>query len=106
MVIGGGNTAMDAARTATRLADDGGTVTLVYRRTVAQMPAAREELQAIGDEGVVIRELLTPVRVDAADGRLALVCQRMELGPADRSGRPRPVPIADGPWSPCRATPW
>jgi len=95
VVIGGGNTAMDAARTATRLADDGGTVTLVYRRTLAHMPAAREELQAIQDEGVVIRELLTPVRVDTADGRLALVCQRMELGPADRSGRPRPVPMAD-----------
>ncbi|MEZ4387323.1 MAG: FAD-dependent oxidoreductase [Candidatus Krumholzibacteriia bacterium] len=95
VVIGGGNTAMDAARTASRLATSGGTVTLVYRRTVAQMPAAREELRAIQDEGVVIRELLSPVRIEAAAGGLALVCQPMELGPDDPSGRPRPVP-ADG----------
>ena len=59
-VIGGGNTAMDAARTATRLARTGGRVHLVYRRTLKEMPAAREELAAVRDEGVEIHELLAP----------------------------------------------
>jgi putative selenate reductase len=95
VVIGGGNTAMDAARTAVRLVESGGTVRLVYRRTLAEMPAAREELAAIQDEGVVIDELLAPVRIDAADGRLALVCRPMRLGRPDASGRPRPEPTGE-----------
>lgn len=96
VVIGGGNTAMDAARTAVRLVGPGGRVHLVYRRTAREMPAAREELRAIRDEQVVIRELRSPLRIDAAaDGRLALVCARMRLGEPDASGRPRPEPIPD-----------
>ena len=94
VVVGGGNTAMDAARTAVRLVEPGGRVHVVYRRTLAEMPAAREELAAIQDEGVIIRELLAPAQVDARDGRLALVCRPMRLGEPDASGRPRPVPAA------------
>ncbi len=93
VVIGGGNTAMDAARTAVRLMDPGGNVHLVYRRTITEMPAAREELAAIQDEGVVIHELLAPTQVEALGNRLALVCNRMRLGQPDASGRPRPEPI-------------
>lgn len=96
VVIGGGNTAMDAARTAVRLADAGGTVHVAYRRTVAEMPAAREELQAIVDEGVRLHELLSPVAVRRAGERLELVCRPMRLGAPDASGRPRPEP-APGP---------
>ena len=95
MVVGGGNTAMDAARTATRLARTGGRVHLVYRRTLKEMPAAREELAAIRDEGVEIHELLAPESITTEDGRLALRCRRMRLGAPDASGRPRPEPIGD-----------
>ncbi len=90
VVIGGGNTAMDAARTAVRLVPPRGTVQVVYRRTVAEMPAAREELRAIRDEGVALRELLSPVEVTRRGSRLALVCAGMRLGVPDASGRPRP----------------
>ena len=92
VVIGGGNTAMDAARTAVRLTTPGGRVHLVYRRTVAEMPAAREELQAIHDEGVVIHQLLAPAQIDIRYGRLVLVCRPMYLGAPDASGRPHPEP--------------
>ncbi len=92
LVIGGGNSAMDAARTARRLTD--GTVTVVYRRTRQEMPATEEELEGLLAEGVALEELATPRRIVLGDGRAAaLVCVRNRLGEPDASGRRRPLPI-------------
>lgn len=91
IVIGGGNTAMDAARTALRL---GGDVTIVYRRTRAQMPARVEELHHALEEGVKVKELRAPR--EFLGNTLHQVCQTllevMDLGPPDASGRRSPVP--------------
>ncbi|MRR36440.1 hypothetical protein EG829_17565, partial [bacterium] len=89
VVIGGGNTALDAARTARRMGSD---VTILYRRTVSEMPAHRDEVDAAVAEGVKIDFLCAPMAA-AKNGKGKLTCQKMELGPADASGRPRPVPI-------------
>jgi len=92
MIVGGGNTAVDAARTALRLGAD--EVTIVYRRSRKEMPADEAEIAAALAEGVKIRYLAAPVRVIAEDGRVSAVeCTRMELGQADSSGRRRPVPV-------------
>lgn len=92
LVIGGGNSAMDAARTARRLVPDG-EVTVVYRRTRTEMPADIEEITHCLEEGAVISDLVAPARVVTENGRVvALACTRMKLGPYDESGRPRPVP--------------
>lgn len=95
LVVGGGNSAMDAARAARRLVGKGGRVTVVYRRTRGQMPASTEEIEAALDEGVVLEELWGPMGVmRGAQGEvLGLACVQMELGPEDRSGRRRPVPV-------------
>jgi len=91
-VIGGGNTAMDAARTAARIS--GNPVTVLYRRTRAEMPAATEEVEDLLAEGNELIELVSPVRVIREDGRItAIECIRNELGAPDESGRRRPVPI-------------
>lgn len=91
-VIGGGNSAMDSARTAVRLGTD--EVRILYRRTEAEMPASAEELEEARHEHVIVDFLVAPVRVVTADGRVAGVeCMRMELGAADESGRRRPVPV-------------
>ena len=96
LIIGGGNSAMDAARSARRLVK-GGEVTLVYRRTRAQMPADPAEVHDCIEEGIGLRDLLAPAGVLASDGRVeALICTPMALGERDASGRPRPVPV-DGP---------
>ena len=96
LVVGGGNSAMDAARSARRLAK-GAQVTLVYRRTRAEMPADPDEVRDCLLEGVEIRTLLAPARVVVEGGRVVgLACTRMRLGNPDASGRPRPVPV-DGP---------
>lgn len=95
VVIGGGNSAMDAARTAVRLGGTDHQVHLVYRRTARQMPADPEEVRAVRAEGVTVHELRAPSAIEARDGRLALVCQVMRLGAADASGRPRPEPVPD-----------
>jgi len=94
VIVGGGNAAMDAARTAWRAAPEA-EVTVVYRRTRAEMPADPEEIDALRAEGVAVRELVTPVRVmPGPGGRVAEVeCLRMELSEPDASGRPRPVPV-------------
>jgi putative selenate reductase len=93
LVIGGGNCAMDAARTAARKVGKGA-VTIVYRRTKAQMPADHEEVQACVEEGVAMRDLLAPARVVTRNGAVAgLVCTSMRLGDPDDSGRPYPIPI-------------
>ncbi|MDI9470024.1 MAG: NADPH-dependent glutamate synthase [Bacillota bacterium] len=93
-VIGGGNVAMDAARTALRLG--AGEVTIVYRRSFKEMPARIEEVHHAREEGVRFENLAAPVRILGDDqGQVrGLVCVRMELGEPDASGRRRPVEIA------------
>jgi len=91
MVVGGGNTAIDAARTALRLGAE--EVSILYRRTRAEMPAWEMEIHAAEEEGVRLDILAAPVGVErAADGTLNVTCIRMELGEPDDSGRRRPVP--------------
>jgi NADPH-dependent glutamate synthase beta subunit-like oxidoreductase len=90
-VIGGGNAAIDAARTSLRLGAKN--VTIFYRRTRAEMPANASEIEEAIKEGVKIEFLAAPVRVDAKNGRLALENIRMKLGAPDASGRPRPEPV-------------
>ncbi len=92
LVIGGGNTAMDAARTAQRLT--GKPSTIVYRRTQAEMPAEAEELRDLFDEGNELIELASPEGVVLEDGRMvALKCVRNELGEPDADGRRKPVRV-------------
>lgn len=92
LVIGGGNTAVDAARTAKRLTD--GLVTVVYRRTRREMPADEEEIEAIFAEGIALEELTSPTRIVLEDGEaVALACIRNELGEPGPDGRRRPVPV-------------
>jgi glutamate synthase (NADPH/NADH) small chain len=93
VVIGGGDTSMDCVRTAVRL---GATeVTCVYRRTEAEMLGRAEERKNAREEGVRFDYLTLPLKFIGEDGRVTgVVCQRMELGEPDESGRRRPVPIA------------
>ena len=94
IVIGAGNSAMDAARTAKRIVGDKGQVTIVYRRTRREMPADQDEIIAAIEEKVRIVELASPVAVAAKDGKMAgLEVVKMKLGEPDSSGRPRPVKI-------------
>jgi len=92
-VIGGGNVAMDAARTALRLGVERSMV--VYRRTEREMPARIEEIKRAKEEGVEIHELIAPVeyRGDGSGWVRKMRCIRFRLGEPDSSGRPRPVPI-------------
>ncbi len=90
LVIGGGDTAIDAARVCRRL---GAEVTLVYRRTCAEMPAIKSEIEGAREEGARIEFLAAPVEILLRDGAaVGARCIRMELGTPDASGRPRPVP--------------
>lgn len=90
-VIGGGNSAIDAARCALRL---GSEVQLVYRRSRKEMPAAAWEVASAEEEGVKLTFLSAPTKVVEKDGRVVgIECIRMELGEPDASGRRRPVPI-------------
>jgi NADH-quinone oxidoreductase subunit F len=92
-VVGGGNSAIDAARVAIRQPGVS-SVTIYYRRSEAEMPAHQEEIDAAREEGIKIETLVTPVGISAPGGRLAAATmQRQELGPRDESGRRRPVPI-------------
>jgi 2-oxoacid:acceptor oxidoreductase gamma subunit (pyruvate/2-ketoisovalerate family) len=99
VVIGGGNTAMDAARSALRLGAS--SVRVVYRRTRNEMPAIQEEIDETLEEGVEIDFLSQPVAIermaqaDGDTGQPQLVCLRMELGEPDESGRRRPVEVPD-----------
>ncbi len=91
-VIGAGNTAMDAATTALRL--DTKEVSIVYRRSMEEAPARREEVKGAMEEGVNFRFLSTPVRFLGDGGKLkAMECIQMKLGEPDASGRRRPIPI-------------
>ena len=93
-VVGGGNVAMDAARSALRLGAD---VTVVYRRTEKELPARVEEVHHAKQEGIVFRMLTNPVEVlgDERGWVTGLRCLKMELGEPDQSGRRSPVPIPD-----------
>jgi len=89
IVIGGGNTAMDAARSALRIGAS--EVRVVYRRTRSEMPAIHEEIEQALEEGIILDELVAPIQLtDSKEGPL-LSCQGMVLGPPDASGRPRPI---------------
>jgi glutamate synthase (NADPH/NADH) small chain len=91
-VLGAGNVAMDAARTALRLGAE--KVTIVYRRGREEMPARAEEVRHAEEEGVIFRLLTNPVEIIGENGRVkALKCIKMELGEPDDSGRRRPVPV-------------
>ncbi|MDE7406592.1 MAG: NADPH-dependent glutamate synthase [Clostridiales bacterium] len=92
-VVGGGNVAMDATRCALRLGAE--RVVLVYRRSEAELPARKEEVEHAKEEGVEFMMLTAPVEVlgDEHKNVRALLCQKMELGEPDASGRRRPVPI-------------
>ena len=92
-MVGGGNTAMDAVRTARRMGAE--PATLVYRRSKKEMPARVEEIKHAEEEGVVFDFLVNPVEIlGTKNGWVRGVrCQRMELGEPDASGRRRPVPV-------------
>ena len=90
VIIGGGNAAIDAARTAARL--DAESVTVLYRRTREQMPAYEEEIEEAEAEGVKLQLLTSPEEILVEDGKVVGIrCKPMELGAFDRSGRRRPV---------------
>jgi len=91
-IIGGGNVAIDVARSAVRLGAE--SVQIVYRRTRTEMPAWEEEIQAAETEGVSLTYLAAPQEILVTDGKVTgLRCIRMELGEPDSSGRRRPVPV-------------
>lgn len=92
VVVGGGNVAIDCARTALRTGSD--RVFILYRRSKAEMPASPAEIHHLEEEGVKIEMLAAPVRIHGANGRLhSIECVRMQLGECDASGRCRPVPV-------------
>ncbi|MGO9146130.1 MAG: NAD(P)-binding protein [Desulfomonilia bacterium] len=97
IVIGGGNTAMDAARSAVRLGVKD--VTIAYRRTRQEMPAQEIEIEEAVEEGVNIQYLTAPVSIKAVGNILQLNCIHMVLGEPDKSGRRRPVPVAGSEFS-------
>ncbi len=92
-IVGGGNSAIDAARVAKRL---GGTkVSIVYRRSRDEMPAIESEVREAEEEGIEFQFLTAPVKITASNGRVeGMQCIRMELGEPDASGRKAPVPVA------------
>jgi len=89
VIVGGGNVAMDAARSAKRLGAD---VTIVYRRSMEELPARKEEVEHAQEEGINFMLLNNPVEIVGEDGKVKAVrCQEMELSEPDESGRRRPV---------------
>jgi formate dehydrogenase major subunit len=93
VVIGGGNTAMDCARSALRIGVR--RVQVLYRRTRREMPCLLDEVEAAEIEGVEVHLLVAPVRIERVEHhRIVLTCQRMSLGEPDASGRRQPVPVA------------
>ncbi|MFH0914781.1 MAG: FAD-dependent oxidoreductase [Chloroflexota bacterium] len=91
VVVGGGNVAIDAARTAVRLG--AGEVKILYRRSREEMPADPVEVSQAAEEGVEFLFLAAPTRVRRENSELVVTCVRMELGEPDESGRRRPVPL-------------
>lgn len=96
-VIGGGNAAIDSARTALRLGAE--EVTILYRRTRNEMPTSAEGIEEATAEGVKFTFLAAPLRISRKNGELQLECIRMQLGERDASGRPRPEPVAGSEFS-------
>ncbi len=93
LVIGGGNAAIDTARTAVRMGSK--QVIVLYRRGQQEMPASREEIKAVLNEGVQIQYLVAPKRIVSKKGKIQGVeCMRMELGEPDETGRKMPIPIS------------
>jgi NADPH-dependent glutamate synthase beta subunit-like oxidoreductase/coenzyme F420-reducing hydrogenase delta subunit/NAD-dependent dihydropyrimidine dehydrogenase PreA subunit len=90
-VVGGGNVAIDAARTALRL--DASEVKILYRRSQAEMPADPAEVEQAVEEGVELLFCVAPTAVEGKGGQLRITCIRLELGEPDAGGRRRPVPI-------------
>ena len=90
VIIGGGNVAVDCARTAVRL---GSSVTILYRRSETEMPAYADEVAQAKEEGVNFQFLTQPIKILGEDHVNGIVCQGIELGKADASGRRRPIPL-------------
>jgi NADPH-dependent glutamate synthase beta subunit-like oxidoreductase/CO/xanthine dehydrogenase FAD-binding subunit len=90
-VLGGGNVAIDVARTLLRL---GVKPVVIYRRSKTEMPAIKEEVDRAEEEGIKIQFFTLPIEVFEDGNKVVLKCERMELGPLDETGRPKPVPIA------------
>ncbi|MFC1900108.1 FAD-dependent oxidoreductase [Chloroflexota bacterium] len=90
-VVGGGNVAIDAARTAARLGAK--RVNILYRRSKAEMPADSVEVEQALEEGIKIQYLVTPTKIDRQNGQLHLTCIKMKLGEPDASGRRQPLPV-------------
>lgn len=92
VIVGGGNVAIDCARTAIRTGSKD--VFIIYRRTEKEMPAAEAEIRHMKEEGINVEFLVAPVAIHGEAGRLERIeCIRMELGEPDESGRRRPVPV-------------
>jgi formate dehydrogenase beta subunit len=92
VIVGGGNTAIDCARTCLRMGAL--KVSIVYRRTQSEMPAEPEEVEDAGEEGIEFHFLTQPIEILERDNKMiGLKCIRMELGEPDKSGRRRPVPV-------------
>jgi formate dehydrogenase beta subunit len=92
VVVGGGNTALDCARSCVRIGFD--EVEIIYRRSRAEMPASDEEIEESEKEGVKFNYLMTPVKILEKDGKVTGVeCIKMRLGVHDESGRRRPIPV-------------
>jgi glutamate synthase (NADPH) small chain len=92
VVIGGGNVAIDAARTAKRLGSD---VVVVYRRSRDEMPARNQEIEHAEEEGIKFNFLSNPLKIFGKDDVEGIECIRMELGEPDDTGRRRPLPVKD-----------
>ena len=93
-VIGGGNTAMDIARTAFRLVGKSGKVSVVYRRSINEMPAVYQEITDAMAEGIEFIEWAAPVKINTENKKVvSLTCLKMKAGEKDTSGRARPVPV-------------
>ncbi len=94
VVIGGGNSAVDAARTMLRMGAS--SVTIIYRRTRREMPAYKEEIEAAEHEGVLIRFLTAPEKIFGEKGKVKCIeCIKMKPGEFDSEGRQKPVPVKD-----------
>ena len=91
-VVGGGNVAIDAARTAARLGVE--KVNILYRRSRVEMPAAPAEVKQVIEEGIKFRYRVAPTKISRENGHLVVTCVRMKLGEPDADGRRRPVPMA------------
>lgn len=94
IILGGGNTAIDVARTARRVCSPNSTVSIVYRRTQSEMPADKDEILAALEENIQLLELASPAKIISENGKIkALECHKMRLEKAEKNARPKPVII-------------